>query len=1478
MRGITLTKFHFVGKLCAKLAHDPEQPKGTMAAVGLDLEKTQDAIDRVYDSRFKGSEKLTVACMNSKTSHTVSGDVAQIDALVETLNQEKVFVRKLKVEMAYHSKHMEPIAKEYTECIGEIEPGSLSQASEVQFFSSAYGTKISHSKLRDAGYWTHNLTSAVRFNESLTGMFQTLADNGEGVQSHLVTDVVEIGPHSALQGPLRNITDETRDKGGVKYHHVLQRGEPGLVTMMKGVGSLFTRGIEVDILKVNHVSDINPSMMVDLPRYPFNHSREYWHEGRLSRNNRFRPYPRHELLGMPVADWDGKYDAIWRNWIRMSENPWVEHHTISGSVLYPAAGMLVMAIEGCKQLAERSNPGKAIKGFRFREVSFHSALQVPDNAMGVESHLYLRPVKQAALESKASAWREFQVCTAQDDDEWREHCCGQVLIEYDESATAVDGGREDQVRLEYCRSRIQDAREKCKSQVDPDAVYDAWRSVGLDFGPTFQTVAEAFVDFDNGVTVATVKPTIPYLKTMMPKNYLQPHLIHPTTLDGALQVCLVPLVSNPLKKQNSSVVVSFIEELWVSGSEHSEEGYQVFADSVPRGRKEHSMSCTAVDPKTEKPMVSVSGIVVTNVDIADDALDADDDPRNKAWNIDWKLDSDFLTADQAEKAFEGSGGFQKFLDVLAHKNPSMKVLDVSNGSQEFTKSVLSTLGQRFAQYHLASTSSEASEASKKSITQNFVEFKVLEASAKPSSQGFEEQSYDVLLTSLEADADIDGVLARFSSLLKPKGKIILTTTENKDKAQSLGTSLKNHGFTGIDALLVDGDSTVLVSSLSTPEASNGVKAPGSYYVVGDLSSETQSRVAEKLASSLQEKGVKAQTATISQYAQLTASTSQEDIEASTCILLTEWQTPLLKSADEEVLTALKTMVTGKRLMWVNNDASPETALVNGFAATIRLERPQLEFVILTMNSTESEETVSNNVVEVDYRLSHSEGPIETSYRFNDGLVTIPRLIQAPEVTKHIAQTSIDEISQIAFGADSNRPLRLRIKQVGLLNSLCFTDDHLYANPLAETEIEFQTMATAVNFKDLAVMLGKIQETPVGLEAAGIVTRVGSGVTRFKKGDRVFGFTFDGAYSTYGRAWEGTLAKIPESMSFAEAAVIPIVYTTAYACLYEIGDLERRTRRGQKPSVLIHAAAGGVGQAAIQIAQHEGAEIFATVGSTEKRDFIEKTYGIPRDHIFSSRDLTFKEGVLRMTGRRGVDIVINSLAGDTLRATWEIVAPFGAFAEIGLTDIESRSRISMGTFARGVRFESLELNYMRQKGAGRLDDLFERAMESVIGRGLKLATPIKKYQISEIEDAMRFMQGGKHIGKLLIQYDAGDIVPVIQQSRGATTFASDATYVVSGGLGGLGLEIVQWMVSQGAKHLCIISRRGLVDESAKTVVADLQSQGVEIVTPACDINDKKTLEETMSSTLSGMPPVRGCIQASAVFNVSFMPIATLIHVT
>ncbi|KAI1150680.1 polyketide synthase [Nemania diffusa] len=1449
------------GKMSAKLLRSVTGPKTTMAAVGLDLEKARDAIDRVNEG-FQGVAKLTVACMNSKDSQTISGDAAQIEALVEVVKGDQIFARKLAVELAYHSRYMEPMADEYTKSLGEIQPGSWNNHyPKPQFFSSTYGTLIDSSKLQEAAYWTKNLVSPVRFYESVTAMLQAMSEDG---QTELITDILEVGPHAALSGPVRNIVDEVRGSGAVKYHNILRRGEADVQTALQAAGSLFTRGISVDLKNVNYVEGHKPSLVIGLPRYPFNHSKEYWCESRLSRNFRNRPFPRHELLGAPVNDWDGKYDAVWRNWIRVSENPWAEQHMVSGALLYPAAGMLVMAIEGCRQLAERSNPEKSIKGFRFSEVSFKAALVVPDDAMGVESHVYIRPIKQAAIESTSSAWREFQVCTAQDDDEWREHCRGQVLIEYNEPDTIVDGGLEEEILRASCISSIDEAQKNCTTKVAAEDIYDAWKGVGLVFGKLFQTVSDSFVDHESGQAFARIRSTVPLLKKLMPYEYVQPHLIHPTTLDAALQVCLSPIISDPEKQVKNAVIPTFLNELWVSGAQHSDDGYLATAETNIHGRKEYRSNCTAIDVNTKQPMILLTGLIATQLDAELESFELENDPKHRSWNIDWKPDPELLSLEEASKAFGTKGGLLRYLDALAHKNPSMRILEIGTG----TNDILTTLSQRYLEYDVTEGSPSASLKEQKSLLDGRGAVKPLDLGEDPVQQGFEAQAYDavVAVTGSFLAMNSDKMLSNILGLLKPGGKLILAATGGTEASDVWGIRLSSCGFTGLDRAFLDQELSVLVSSAPS-EGSSTVLVPAtsnSYYIVADITSDLQRKIADKLSSTLSARGHAVIYGSLSQYQQFTSTASQESLSSSTCIVLPELEAGVLTSVTEDVLDTLKSIVNSKRLIWVNRDESPDTDLITGFATCIRLERPELDFVILTFQPQESVDIISDKILEIDTAVAESEGPIETSYKVLDGIVTIPRLVESTAVTKHVQkQTLASDVADAAFGADPSRSLRLQVREIGLLDSLCFDDDPLHAAPMAENEVEFQTKATAVNFKDLAVMLGKINETPVGLEAAGIVTRVGSGVTRFKKGDRVFGFAFRGAFSTHVRGLEGTIAHIPENLSFADAAIIPIVYTTAYACLYDIGDLGKRSSRGQKSTVLVHAAAGGVGQAVIQLAQREGAEVFATVGSLEKRDFLQKTYGLPRDHIFSSRDLTFKAGLMRMTNGRGVDIVINSLAGEMLRASWECVAPFGRFAEIGLSDIESRARISMGSFARGVRFEAIELNYMQQNDMGRLEDLFQRTVESVLS--FERPTPITTYPISEIQDALRHMQSGRHIGKLVVEPHENDVVPVLQRPSPLAKFSPDATYVVSGGFGGLGQKIIRWMVDLGVRNLIVTSRSGAVDKSAKTLVADLQREGVNVASPACDITDKIALENAISSCLADLPPVRGCIQASMILN-------------
>jgi NADPH:quinone reductase-like Zn-dependent oxidoreductase len=229
--------------------------------------------------------------------------------------------------------------------------------------------------------------------------------------------------------------------------------------------------------------------------------------------------------------------------------------------------------------------------------------------------------------------------------------------------------------------------------------------------------------------------------------------------------------------------------------------------------------------------------------------------------------------------------------------------------------------------------------------------------------------------------------------------------------------------------------------------------------------------------------------------------------------------------------------------------------------------------------------------------------------------------------------------------------------------------------------------------------------------------------------------------------------MPDNMPWEVAASIPAVFCTAYYSLVDLG------RLAQGESILIHAAAGGVGQAAIIIAQRIGAKIFVTVGSEEKKKFLMDTYQLKEDQIFFSRDISFAQGIHRATGGQGVDVALNSLSGDALQATFECVAPFGRFIELGKRDITQNSRLEMAHFNKNLSFASVDLNMVREKRPQLLKRLLRDSFQIFIDSGAQSHWPISKIPVSDVENGFRALQGGQVIGKMVVQMTDDAMVKV-----------------------------------------------------------------------------------------------------------------------
>ena len=606
--------------------------------------------------------------------------------------------------------------------------------------------------------------------------------------------------------------------------------------------------------------------------------------------------------------------------------------------------------------------------------------------------------------------------------------------------------------------------------------------------------------------------------------------------------------------------------------------------------------------------------------------------------------------------------------------------------------------------------------------------------------------------------------------------------------------------------------------------------------------------------------------------------SLQDIESSdltnaSCIFLAELNQPFLHCINETQLKAVQRITaTARGLLWLTTNGNggsknPTRATVIGLSRTVLEETQDFKFVTLDLedvrNTARSVEHISSAFTAA---LQNHPDACETEYIERDGILQVNRLVEANCLASSVFQDHSKDVRVQRLGRDSKRPLKLSIGSVGLLDTLRFADDPIPTQPLQADEIEVEIKAYGLNFRDVIIALGQLPYDAFGNECAGIVRRVGDAAGQsINVGDRV-ACGLIGAFNTYARCKVSSARKIPDDMSFSEAAAMTIVFCTAHYALSHWA----RLKKGE--TILIHSGAGGFGQATVQLAQLLGAEVFITVGNEEKKKHMMAVYSIPEDHIFSSRTLAFAKGIKRLTNGRGVDVVINSLAGEGLRSSWECIAPFGRFIEVGKRDIYSQKvsafeGLPMFPFSKNVMFASVDLAFLMQSDPEMMAKLMADVTMMTGKKQIFAPQPLNIYSCGNIEQAFRLMQSGKHMGKIVIELHEDDLVPVVSQGKVAVKFDPNATYLIAGGLGGLGRSIASWMVDHGARYLILLSRSRTHSEEVTSFLEGLRDKGTIIATPPCDISNEAILATALSDCAQSMPPIKGCIQGSMVLQVT-----------
>ncbi|AWM04649.2 sulfolipid-1 biosynthesis phthioceranic/hydroxyphthioceranic acid synthase [Bradyrhizobium amphicarpaeae] len=410
---------------------------------------------------------------------------------------------------------------------------------------------------------------------------------------------------------------------------------------------------------------------------------------------------------------------------------------------------------------------------------------------------------------------------------------------------------------------------------------------------------------------------------------------------------------------------------------------------------------------------------------------------------------------------------------------------------------------------------------------------------------------------------------------------------------------------------------------------------------------------------------------------------------------------------------------------------------------------------------------------------------------------------------------------------------------------------------AQGQVEVAVHAASVNFADVLVALGRYpsfdgRAQGLGLDFAGIVTAIGAGVAGFRVGDRVAGLCCGGAWGTYLTCDARLLVAIPRPLADAEAAAI--LATTATA-MYGLEDL---ARIGPGDKVLIHSATGGVGQAAVAIARAAGAEIFATAGSEARRELL-RADGI--SHVYDSRTAAFAEQILQDTAGYGVDVVLNSLTGASQRAGLGILAAGGRFIEIGKKDIYEGTWLELSPFRRNLSFFAVDLAQMCMTAPARVQALLSRVMR--LAREERLPLPdIATYPLAGAADAIRIVSSAGHTGKLVLTVPTTGRFRVPAAPEGFTPFRRDGAYVVTGGLGGLGLFLADAMSAAGAGRL-ILNARSRPTDAAIGVLAAMKARRTEVQVISADIAEPATARRLIEAAAATGLPLRGVLHGAAL---------------
>lgn len=553
----------------------------------------------------------------------------------------------------------------------------------------------------------------------------------------------------------------------------------------------------------------------------------------------------------------------------------------------------------------------------------------------------------------------------------------------------------------------------------------------------------------------------------------------------------------------------------------------------------------------------------------------------------------------------------------------------------------------------------------------------------------------------------------------------------------------------------------------------------------------------------------------------------------------------LTKVDQGNTPRLVLVTCGSQAVGSSPSASITQSSSWGLGRVINNEHPNFGCTKVDISSPNSSEEIQSLFAELSSQDLEDEIILRGTARYVNRLTPV-----APETVGTKEKKIASEVTD-AFRLEVLKPgldnLRLRKTQ---------------RQKPAPGEVEIQVIATGLNFEDLAKTKNfstqanqeqNLFARGLGLECTGIITAVGEEVEGFELGDEVIAFA-PNSFSSYVTTDARLAVPKPRSLSFEEAATIPLAFLTAYYALNYLGRIDKGER------ILIYNATESVGLAAIQIAQVTGAEIVATADSSEKLDFL-RTIGVKQ--VIDSRSIAFADQVMECTNNQGIDLVFKSLPGENLAENFSILSAYGRFIQIGKQNIDRNHKLNLRSLPNNLSFFAVDIEQLL---AQRID-LTASQLQQIIQHFAKETfhpLPHRVFAISKVNAAFRYGEQAQQIGKIILSLQDPDVT-VASAIEEKVTISPDGTYLITGGLGGFSLAVVRWLIQNGAKHLVLMGRSGASSPAAQAAVNSLKEEGANVVVAKADVTQEKQVAKVIADINEYMPPLRGIMHAAMVLD-------------